>query len=118
MKIYIVHSTKSNFREELYKPLQQSSLDNVHEIIYLFEETDNPGSTKELIRSCDLIIAEVSNNSLACGIEIGWANASDKPIIFIHKNNIEPSKFLPILSTKIISYSDAKELIHKLSEFI
>lgn len=118
MKIYLVHSSKSNFREELYQPLKHSELNKLHTIVYLYDETDNPGSTKELIRGCDLIIAEVSNNSIACGIEIGWANAFGKKIIFIHKSEIQPSRFLPIISENIISYSNSIELIDKLMNAI
>ena len=118
MKIYLVHSSKYNFREELYKPLQNSDLNKKHEIIYLYDRTDEPGSTKDLIKSCDLVVAEVSANSIACGIEIGWADSLDIPIIFIHKSDIEPSKFLPLLSTNIISYVGSEDLVDSLKKMI
>lgn len=118
MKIYLVHSSKYNFREELYKPLQNSDLNKKYEIIYLYDQTDTPGSTKDLINSCDLVIAEVSLNSIACGIEIGWANSFDIPLVFIHKKDATPSKFLPLLSTNIISYNDSDDLVDNLNIMI
>lgn len=118
MKIYLVHSSKYNFREELYKPLQNSELNKKHEIVYLYDQTDKPGSTKDLIKSCDLVIAEVSLNSIACGIEIGWANSFDIPLVFIHKKDTTPSKFLPLLSTSIISYAGSEDLVESLGKEI
>lgn len=114
MKIYLVHSSKYNFREELYKPLQNSDINKKHEIIYLYDQTDKPGSTKDLIKSCDLVIAEVSFSSMGVGIELGWASAFNVPIICAHKPGKVGSQFLDIISDHIFEYNDNDSLISRL----
>jgi len=71
MKIYLAHSSKYDFKNELYKPLQSSKLDKEHEIYYLYDVTETPGSTKEIIKNSDLVIAEASYPSVGMGIELG-----------------------------------------------
>lgn len=118
MKIYLVHSSKYNFREELYKPLQNSDLNKKHEIVYLYDQTDKPGSTKDLIKSCDLVVAEVSFSSMGVGIELGWASAFNVPIICAHKPGQIGSQFLNIITKHIFEYSDNHSLISHLDTLV
>jgi hypothetical protein len=37
------------------------------------------------LKSCDLIVAEVSLPSLGVGYELGWAAASGKPVLCLHR---------------------------------
>lgn len=92
MRIYIIHSRNFDYQNELYLPIKQSYLVQKHEFIFLFDENSNQGSTKEIIRNCDLVIAEVSFSSIGSGIELGWADAFEKRLfaytkkINLHQN--------------------------------
>lgn len=118
MKIYLAHSSKLDFKKDLYSPLKNSELDKSHEIIYLYDQTSNPGSTWEIIKGCDLVIAEVSLPSMSEGIELGWANALKIPIICVHKNDQIASHFLSIISNDILEYTDSKEMVAVISSAI
>ncbi|MGH7204169.1 MAG: hypothetical protein ACREHC_07025, partial [Candidatus Levyibacteriota bacterium] len=88
MKIFVSHSTKFNYEEELYKPLRNSALNQKHEII-LPHENGQHLETKDVIRNCDLVVAEVSISSTGQGIELGWANEAYISIICFYKDGAE-----------------------------
>ena len=55
--------TQGNYQEELYTPLKNSELNKKHEII-LPHENGQQVETKDIIRDCDLVVAEVSSLAL------------------------------------------------------
>lgn len=118
MKIYLAHATRFDFKKELYEPLKSSSLVRKHDIEFLFDRTTIPDSTKEMIRNSDLILAEVSYPSLGEGIELGWADVYKKPIICFHKKGQRGSKFVAMVTQKIIEYETADDMIKKLEKIL
>ena len=62
MKIYISHSKALNFKQDLYQPIRESYLNSEHEIILPHEvyEEAKDFITKEIIKTSDVVIAEVS----------------------------------------------------------
>jgi hypothetical protein len=114
MKIYLIHSTKYDFKDELYNPIKESELIDKHDFIFLFDLTSHPDNTKGMIKSSDLVIAEVSYPTTGGGIELGWADAFNIPIICIHKKGQLGSKYATILTNKVIEYSSPEDMIEKL----
>ena len=117
MKIYIGHSRELNYKKDLYLPIRESHLNIEHEIIFPHEldHETNSFSTKEIIKTCDAMIAEVSFPSTSLGIEIGWANAFNRPLMFIHRKGSKISSSLKIVSENFLEYTDKEDLIKKLS---
>ena len=74
MKIYISHSTGFDYQKELYEPIKNSELYNSHEIIFPHDKSSEVSNSKEVIKGCDMVIAEVSYPSTGMGIELGWAD--------------------------------------------
>ncbi|MBR9704697.1 hypothetical protein GOV12_04750 [Candidatus Pacearchaeota archaeon] len=118
MKIYISHSKNSNFKDELYSPLRKSKLNEEHVLIFPHQKSDTPYNSKENTKTFDLVIAEVSNPSLGVGIELGWADSKNIPIIAVFKKGSIISDSIKVITTLIIEYSDSKDLISKLKEAI
>jgi hypothetical protein len=116
MKIFIAHSSSYDFRNELYIPIRKSSLNNDHEII-LPQEKGKEVITKDIIKNQDLIIAEVSHASTGQGIELGWANIFDTPILCVYRKGSKPSNSLKFITDNFIEYSDPKDLVNKLDEY-
>ena len=83
MKIFIAHASSYDYKNELYLLIRKSYLNNEHEII-LPIENGREVITKEMIKSCDLVIAEVSYPSTGMGIELGWADIFKIPIYCIY----------------------------------
>jgi nucleoside 2-deoxyribosyltransferase len=119
MKIYIAHASNTNFQTELYNPIKASELTHNHTFIFPHDNTDQLFNSKDLFQNgCDLIIAEVSNPSTGLGIELGWANILKIPVICLYKTGTKPSTSLKTISDTILEYSDAKDLITKISNHI
>lgn len=115
MKIFVSHSTKFNYEEELYKPLRNSALNQEHEIILPHEDGQHI-QTKDVIRDCDLVVAEVSFPSTGQGIELGWANGSYISIVCFYKEGATVSDSLKYVTETIVPYSSIDTVITKIKE--
>ncbi len=119
MKIYIAHSTAYDFKVELYRPMRESDLASVHEIIFPHENNEELFDSKNLFKNgCDLIIAEVSFSSTGMGIELGWANALEIPIVCLYKKGVKPSGSLKAVSADFIEYDSTDDMLRKIKEHI
>lgn len=114
MKIYLAHSREFDFKNDLYIPVKQSELYENNEVYFPHDEENKNINSKELIRNCDLIIAEVSYSSIGLGIEIGWADFMNKKIVCIYKEGKKFSSSLKFVSNDFIEYKDGIDLIEKL----
>ena len=117
MKIYISHSRKYDYKSELYAPIRNSELNKSHEFILPHEESDSPYPTKNLLRSgaVVMVIAEVSFPGTGQGIELGWADFLDIPVVCIYKEGAEVSGSLSIITKKFLMYTDAGNMISDLT---
>lgn len=114
MKIFIAHASSYDFVRELYDPIKHSPLVKKYTFIYPMEE-GNFQTTRDVIESVDCILAEVSFPSTGQGIELGWANIYEIPIICIYKKGNKYSSSLPKLTKTFITYRDKKDIINKIS---
>ena len=115
MKIHVVHSNSYDFKNELYTPLRDSNLNSEHQI-FLPHEADEFIETKDLIKDADVIIAEVSFPATGLGIELGWADAFNKPIICVYKTGSKLSGSLNTISEMFIEYFDSMDLIKQITQ--
>lgn len=91
MKIYICHSSLFDYNTDLYVPLRQSDLNQVHEFVLPHESSDQQFSSKKLFhQGCDLVIAEISYPSTGMGIELGWADELGIPIYAVYRAKMKP----------------------------
>jgi len=104
MNIYIAHSTNYDFTNELYEPIKKSEIFKSNQIILPYSNTEWVNS-KETIKNSDLIIAEVSYPSIGLGIELGWADAFNIPIVCICKEEVL-SRSLQAVCKKTLKYSE------------
>lgn len=68
------------------------------------------------INTADLLIAEVSEKAIGVGIEIGYAAAMKKPVIYLRKADAEHSTTAAGSAGHIIIYSDLSDLAEKLTK--
>jgi len=113
MKIYFAHSANSEF-EKNYGLLKKSFNKRVS-FIFPYDKRAKPINSRQVIKNCDLIFAEVSRPSTGLGIELGWADSFKKKIICFHKKESKISRSLKIISKAIIGYKDAQDLVAKIS---
>lgn len=119
MNIYVGHSKLQNYREDLYKPLRESELNQEHTFIFPHEESDRPYNSKEyLFSTCDLLIADVTHLSLGLGVELGWADSFGVPIICLYKRGTTLSKSLAVITKYFIVYDNPQDMIQKLKKVL
>jgi len=111
-KVYISHSTNFDFKNELYEPLKGLK---EFEIIFPHEKAETKPS-KNVIKNCFALIAEVSYPSHGVGIEIGWADSFGIPVIFIFKKGSRISSSLKVVSDIFIEYEKIEDILPKLAE--
>lgn len=119
MKIYIAHSKGFDFQNELYTPIKNSFLNKEHFFVFPHTESGEQFNSKEFFqKDCDLIIAEVSYSATGLGIELGWADILNVPIVCIYKKNSKPAGSLNVVTKTFFEYSDNEELVVKIAEAI
>lgn len=70
------------------------------------------------IDDCDLLIAETSDKAIGIGIEVGYAKAKGKPVIYMRNKNAEHSTTVSGISDFQIVYSDEVDLERQLAVVI
>jgi nucleoside 2-deoxyribosyltransferase len=120
MKIYICHSKSYDYKNELYIPIRASSLNTDHKIILPHEadQTDEGFSTRDVIKTCDLVVAEVSFAATGLGIELGWADAFGRPIICIYRAGSTVPGSISFLTSNVIEYSNHADMISRIVDAI
>lgn len=111
MRIYIAHAGSFDFEQKLYGPLRNSPLWNEHEFVLPHADRSDVNS-KEIIATCDLVIAETSHPSTGEGIELGWADAAGIPVVCIHESGSKPSGALRHVTSSIHEYNGSAEMLN------
>ncbi len=115
MKIYFGHSRGIKY-EDLYTRIRDSELEERHELILPHENSEKLFDSKTFLREeCDLFVAEVSEASTGLGIELGWANLYNVPIVCFHQEETKPSSSLNVLTDTVESYKNKDQLIKSMN---
>jgi len=115
MKIYVAHSRNFDFKKELYEPIRQSSLNDEHAFVLPHETSEESFNSKDFLKNeADLLIAEVSEPATGLGIELGWADSYEVPIVCIYRVGSKVSGSLKVVSKNFVEYSNSKELIYEI----
>lgn len=112
MIIYISHSSSFDYRTKLYMPIKEIFRTSSHSLIFPHEKNKKQYPSKMLFQKhkCDLIIGEVSYPSTGQGIELGWADAYQIPIIGINKIDHPISSSLSTVISELIQYHEVADI--------
>ena len=116
--IYVPHANSFDFKNELYKPIRESDLNSKFIFTLPHENSEKLFNSKEYLKRCDLVLAEVSYPSTGLGIELGWANSYGVPIICISKLGSKPSNSLKAVGSEFLEYKDSEDMISRISELL
>lgn len=115
MKVYAAHAKGFDFHTNWYEPIKQTSWFS-DEVILPHEKTEALFDSKTFLQSCDVMIAEVTYAATGLGIEIGWANMMEVPIICFYEEGKKLSSSVKMIADVCISYRSTEELQEKLNE--
>jgi hypothetical protein len=117
MKLYLSHSSSFDYRKELYKPLKSTLSANLN--VFFPHDKGNVGTkSQDIIAESDYLLAEVSFPSTGQGIEIGWADTNNIPIICFYRSGSKISSSLRFVTDVFLEYSSEQEMTSKLNEWL
>lgn len=117
MKIFISHASQYDYVSKIYKPIKSSGIYKSNEFILPHEE-NKLLNTKEIIKNCDLIIAEVSLPSTGQGIELAWADFAEIPVLCMYEKSSKISSSLNFITNNFIEYDNSDDMINKITNFV
>ena len=118
MKIIVTHASSFDYEKELYEPLKKAVAGTGHELIFPHVWHAENKSTKEFLKDAGLVIGEVSHPSTGQGIEFGWADMMNVPILFLRKTGAKSSSALKYLKGDYIDYASENGLTEKVKAFL
>ena len=118
MKIYVSHSSNFDYINKLYNPIKSSNLMASNVFFFPHDKHENGIKTKDIIGDFDLVIAEVSLPATGQGIELGWADYCNVPILCIYEKSAKISSALRFITNNIIEYNDIDDMLNKISNYI
>ena len=116
LNIYIMHSEKINYKEEIYKPLLELGLMNDYFLILPLSEKFKANYIKDLFKKSDVIICDLTNFNFLANFELKTAKKLEKPIYyFINEKDKNIGKYKDI---DLITYSDKKDYSLKVKNIL
>jgi 2'-deoxynucleoside 5'-phosphate N-hydrolase len=127
MQAYIAVSySKRKFLQAELEIIKQT-LDQCNIDPFVFVDTYNfkPAEEKQMMQqafaaidACGLLIAETSDKAIGIGIEVGYAKAKGKPVIYLRNNAAEHSTTVSGASDYIIIYTSSNNLVYQLKNIL
>jgi nucleoside 2-deoxyribosyltransferase len=127
MKAYISisYNKRKSMNAEINAIKETLIIHKIIPLVFVDEFKFNSAQEKEmmqqamqLIDNSDVLIAEVSDKAIGIGIEVGYAKAKGKPVIYLRNEDAENSTTVSGISDFQILYNDVIELKQLLSEVI
>lgn len=115
--VYVGHSNSYDFKKELYSPIVESSLTSKYNFKFPHENSKELFNSKEFLKKCDYMIAEITYPSLGLGIEIGWADIYGIEIIFLLKKGMKKPNSISAINGHVIEYENELDLTDKLNNY-
>jgi len=117
--IYFAHPSSIDYIE-LYEAILNSADLKQYNFFLPHKESRKGVNSFDIVRNCDLFIAEVSAPSTGLGIEIGRAEAAGVPILLVLKEGAEFSNCFEFVCPKPerLTYQNASDMVVKVSEYL
>ncbi|HLW61786.1 MAG TPA: hypothetical protein VKY33_00165 [Flavobacterium sp.] len=98
---------------------------NVEQFIFVDKYPREAGQETEMLQKamkeidgCNFIIVEASNINVTSCVELGYAKAKRKPIVYLQKAEATSDEIIFALSNFHILYTSPKDLFDQLTEFL
>jgi len=122
-KVYLAvsYSKRKQFDKEIDILKKLFDKNNIELLVFVDKYNFKSNQEKEMMKtafdeidSCDFLIAELTTKSIGVGIEIGYAFAKEKPVLYLRKKGSEYSTTASGCSTYTIDYEDEFDLYNKI----
>lgn len=118
----ISYSNRKFFNKEVDSLKSFFKTKNIDLLVFVDKYNFKPNQEKEMMQTafqeidnCALLLAELTTKSIGVGIEIGYAYATEKPIIYLYREGSTYSTTASGSASVIISYTNITDLIEQLT---
>jgi 2'-deoxynucleoside 5'-phosphate N-hydrolase len=123
--ISINFAKKESFTNEVNAIKRALHEFQIESLVFVDNYTFNVTQEREMmkhamaeIERCDLLIAETSDKGIGIGVEVGYARAKNKPVIYVRKITAGHSTTVSGISDFQIIYKNAEDLQRQMVETI
>lgn len=121
----ISYSNRKLFDKEVKSLIEICKKNNIELLSFVDKYNFKEDEEKEMMKTAfleinksDFLIAELTTKSIGVGIEIGYARAKEKPIIYLRKKNSEYSTTASGSSNFNIEYENENDLIELMKNLL
>ncbi len=121
----ISYSNRNLFDKEVGSLKKLFKKNGVELLVFVDNYNFNANQEKEMMKTAfqeidnsDFLIAEVTTKSIGVGIEIGYAFAKNKPVVYLFKKGSEYSKTAFGCSNSVIEYRNEYDLIDSMEKLL
>lgn len=118
LKIYIAHSKRMDYINNLYKPLRNDLFFKEYELILPHEKSENSSNNRDFYKSIDVFIADCSEKGTGLGIELGWAYDDNKPIYCIYESGKRINNSIKAVTNNFYEYTNINEMIEIIKKIV
>lgn len=114
MKVYLAHSKKIDYINELYKPIKDAFFLKEYNFIFPHEKSSKSLNGFDFYKDIDIMIAEVSESGTGIGIELGFAYSLNIPILCFYKKGCKYANSINSVTKNIVEYESIDDLLFKI----
>lgn len=127
MKAYVSvdHNSRKKISKEIIALGMALSTASVEQYIFVDKHVFEEGQEIELVQKAlkeidnsNFVIVETTYETVTSSVEVGYAKAKRKPIVYLQHENAPISPILYGLSNFHIKYANPKDLFDQMSEFL
>ncbi len=116
LNIYIMHSDKVDYKNNIYKPLLKLGLMKDYFLILPMSENFKSTYIKELLNKSDVVICDLSKCNIFLSFEIKNAVKLNKKIYYLISSS--DKKIKKYKNIDLISYSDSGDYANKVKSIL
>jgi len=126
-KVYfaISYSNRKQFDKEIESLQNLFSKKNMELCVFVDKYNFKANQEEEMMKAAfeeinnsDFLIAELTTKSIGVGIEIGYAFAKEKPVVYLRKNDSEYSTTASGCSFSVIEYENELDLVETMERLL
>ncbi len=110
LKIYFIHSARSDFNNLLYLPVLRSKILANHTLVFPDSEANKDKYYKDLMDEADVFVAELTSPDTGFNMELKNAIMLKKPILALAQKSIGYEEKYQRLLKNVIGYSTEEEV--------
>jgi len=119
----ISYSNRNQFDKEIEGVKTLLKKNNIELLVFVDKYNFKPNEEAEMMKtafeeidSSDFLIADLTTKSIGVGIEMGYAYAKEKPVVYLRKKGAEYSTTAAGCSNFIIKYENELNLVELMEE--